>query len=78
MVGMKSWMLWLGWFIYSILPMICSVVIITIIMKVNMFGTSYPLIEFTNGSVMFVFLILYCTSIVTVCFFISTFFSKRK
>nr|CAH7744096.1 unnamed protein product [Callosobruchus chinensis] len=76
MVGMKSWMLWLGWFIYGIIPMLFAVVVIVILMKVRMFDTEYPPIEFMDGSLLFGFLILYCMAAIVFCFAISSFFSK--
>ncbi|XP_060517032.1 ATP-binding cassette sub-family A member 2-like isoform X2 [Cylas formicarius] len=76
MVGMRSWMLWLGWFLYSIIPMILSVAVIVFLMKVEIFGSGYPLIEYTDGTILFVFLLLYCVAATVFCFFISTFFTK--
>lgn len=78
MVGMRSWLLWSGWFIYSIIPMIVSVTLITIIMKVDLFDAGYPPIEYTSAGVLFVFLLLYCTAVTINCFFLSTLFPKRK
>ncbi|KAJ8925956.1 hypothetical protein NQ315_009809 [Exocentrus adspersus] len=76
MVGMKSWMLWLGWFIYGMLPMLLSVFCIVLLMKIPFFGTEYPPIENTDGSVLFVFLLLYCMAAMVFCFAISSFFNK--
>ncbi|CAH1954987.1 unnamed protein product [Acanthoscelides obtectus] len=76
MVGMKSWMLWLGWFIYGLIPMMFAVIVIVILMKVRMFDTEYPPIEFMDGTLLFCFLILYCMAAIVFCFAISSFFSK--
>ncbi|XP_050500171.1 phospholipid-transporting ATPase ABCA3 isoform X2 [Diabrotica virgifera virgifera] len=76
MVGMKSWMLWFGWFIYAMIPMFFAVSVISIFMKVPMFGSDSPLVEFANGGILFVFLILYCMAAVAFCFAISSFFSR--
>ncbi|CAG9862052.1 unnamed protein product [Phyllotreta striolata] len=76
MVGMESWMLWLGWFVHGLIPIIVAVVWIVIFMKVPMFGTDYPLIEFTNWGILLCFLILYCSAALTFCFAVSSFFSK--
>lgn len=78
MVGMKSSILWFGWFIYSIIPMIVSVLVITLILKVDLFGAGYPSIEHTNATVLIFFLILYCMASVAICFFLSSLFYKRK
>ncbi|XP_057653241.1 ATP-binding cassette sub-family A member 2-like isoform X1 [Diorhabda carinulata] len=76
MVGMKSWMLWLGWFIYGMIPIFFSISIIIILMKVPMFGSTYPLIEYSSGGILFCFLILYCMAAIAFCFAISSFFSR--
>ncbi|KAL1501623.1 hypothetical protein ABEB36_006920 [Hypothenemus hampei] len=76
MIGMKSWILWLGWFIYSMIPMIMSIICIVILMKVDIFGAGYPPIEYTDTSVLLVFLLLYCVAVTVNCFFISALFSK--
>lgn len=78
MVGMKSWMLWLGWFIYGMIPMLLSVMFIVVLMKVPLFGTEYPPIEHTNFLILFVFLVLYCMAATIFCFSISSLFKKRK
>ncbi|XP_066148940.1 phospholipid-transporting ATPase ABCA3-like isoform X2 [Euwallacea fornicatus] len=76
MVGMKSWMLWFGWFIYSIIPMFFSVLLIVLIMKVDLFEASYPAIEYTNAGILIIFLMLYCITVTINCFFLSTLFYK--
>ncbi|XP_050295915.1 phospholipid-transporting ATPase ABCA3-like isoform X2 [Anthonomus grandis grandis] len=76
MVGMKPWMILLGWFIYSILPMMLSVIIIVIILKVDLFDAGYPPIEYSNAGVLFLFLFLYCAALTAFCFFLSTFFNR--
>lgn len=77
MVGMKSWALWLGWLIYSMVPMLLSVTLIVVLLKVDIFKAGYPPIEFTSTTILAVFLILYCLTITIHTFFLSTFFEKR-
>lgn len=76
MVGMKSWMLWLGWFIYEIIPMLFAVIWIVILIKVPFFGAKYPPVEFSDGSVLFFFLLLYCMTAIVFCFALSTLFNR--
>ncbi|CAH1119745.1 unnamed protein product [Phaedon cochleariae] len=76
MVGMKTWMIWLGWFIYAIIPILFSISCIVFLMKVQLFGSSYPLIEHTSAGILFIFLLLFCTAAVSLCFAISSCFSK--
>lgn len=76
MAGMKPWMTWLGWYIHGILPIIISIVIIIITLKVPLLGVEYPAIEFTHFSILGIFLFLYCSACICFCFLISTFFHR--
>ncbi|CAH1126706.1 unnamed protein product [Ceutorhynchus assimilis] len=72
MVGIQTWMLWLGWFIHSVLPMLVSITFIVILLKVDIFEAGYAAIEYTDGTILFAFLLLYIFANTIVCFFIST------
>ncbi|XP_048517910.1 ATP-binding cassette sub-family A member 2 isoform X1 [Dendroctonus ponderosae] len=76
MVGMESWIIWFGWFVYSILPMFLSVVLLVQIMKWPLFGADYPVIEYTHSTILFAFLLLYCITITVNSLFISTLFYR--
>lgn len=78
MVGLKSWMLWLGWFLHAFLPNFVSVILIVILMKVPMWGIDTPPIEYCNTGVFFVFLFLYLVASITFCFAISSLFGRRE
>jgi hypothetical protein len=78
MVGMKSWMLWLGWLIHALLTNLFSIVVVIILMKVPFWGVAYPPIEFSNGVILFLFLFFYCMAAITFCFLIATIMNKRK
>lgn len=78
MNGMDSWMLWLGWLIYGMIPMMLSVSLIVILMKIPIFGTEYPPIEYSDGTVLFCYLLLYCMAANIFCFAISSCFNNRK
>lgn len=78
MVGLQWWMLWLGWFIHAFSVSIISVTIIVILMKVPLWGATYPPIEHCDASLLAVFLLLYCAASITFCFAISAFFARRK
>ncbi|KAF7277991.1 hypothetical protein GWI33_008987 [Rhynchophorus ferrugineus] len=74
MVGMRSWMLWLSWFIYSIAPMVVSVLIITFCLKIS--TSDLPVIQHTSGTIIFTFLMLYVLAACISALFLSTLFSK--
>lgn len=77
MMGLDEKVLWLGWFFHALIVNIFSVIIIVILLKVNIWA-DYPPIEYCNGFILFVFLLLYCIASIMLCFAISTLFSKRK
>ncbi|KAK9880473.1 hypothetical protein WA026_011717 [Henosepilachna vigintioctopunctata] len=76
MVGLKCWMLWLGWFLHAFLPNIISVILIVILMKAPLWGTETPPIEYCRTDIFFVFLLLYLISSITLCFAISSMFKR--
>lgn len=76
MVGLKCWMLWLGWFLHAFLPNFVSVVIIVILMKAPLYGGTTAPIEFCSWSIFLVFLSLYLISCITFCFAISSLFKR--
>lgn len=78
MVGLKPWMLWLGWFLHAFLPNFVSVILIVLFMKVPMWGIDTPPIEYCNTMVFFIFLFLYLIASITFCFAISSIFQRRK
>nr|XP_015839741.1 PREDICTED: uncharacterized protein LOC655486 isoform X4 [Tribolium castaneum] len=77
MVGMDSAMLWLGWFIDALTVNFFSVILIVILMKVPLWEVPYPLVEYSNGFVIFAFLLLYCMAAITFCFLIATIINKQ-
>ncbi|KAF2885019.1 hypothetical protein ILUMI_21135 [Ignelater luminosus] len=76
MMGLRPRMLWLGWFIHSIVLNFLSILVITYLVKSTIFNVSYPAIEYCSTSVFAIFLLLYCASGITYCFLISTLFNK--
>ncbi|KAK5648970.1 hypothetical protein RI129_003862 [Pyrocoelia pectoralis] len=76
MMGLKSWMLWLGWFLHAFLVYVISVIIIMLLMKGIFFNSQHPVLEFCSGSVFTVFLLLYTAAGITFFFALSTLFNK--
>lgn len=76
MMGLKSWMLWLGWFLHAFIANCVSIFIITFFMKVTLWGAQFPPIEYCSASLLMVFLILYCAAGITFCFAISSLFNR--
>lgn len=78
MMGLESWMLWLGWFMHSMVTNIVSITFIVIMLKVGLSSEATPIIEYGSGGVLWVFLLLYVMSAICFSFAISTVFKKRK
>lgn len=78
MSGLKSWMLWFGWFIHAFSVNIVSVIVIVFLMKVPLWSASYPPIEYCNWTIFAVFLLLYCAASIAFCFMISSIFNNRE
>ncbi|GLV40132.1 ATP binding cassette subfamily A member 3 [Carabus blaptoides fortunei] len=76
MMGLESWMLWLGWFLHSMVTNIVAIIFIVLMLKVGLSSETTSIIEYGSGSVLLVFLFLYVTSAICFSFAISTIFKK--
>jgi hypothetical protein len=76
MMGLKEWMLWLGWMLNAMLVNIVSVTFIVILLKAPFSEVS--VLQYSNCCLLWIFLLFYCAAGVTFCFSISSFFSRRK
>lgn len=73
-MGLPGWLHWVAWFLRSFIILLIAIILITIILKVNF--NKNPVFVKSDGSVLFVFLILFACSTITFTFLISVFFSK--
>ncbi|KAI4890960.1 hypothetical protein NFI96_031544, partial [Prochilodus magdalenae] len=71
-MGLRSNTYWLSWFISSFLPLGFSALLLTLILKYG------KILRYSDPSVIFVFLMVYCMATVMQCFFISVFFSRAN
>nr|XP_033770847.1 phospholipid-transporting ATPase ABCA1-like [Geotrypetes seraphini] len=72
MMGLENGTYWLSWFISSFLPFCISAFLLTLILKLG------NVLQYSDGSVVFIFLVIFCYSTIMQCFFISVFFSKAN
>ncbi|XP_075459417.1 phospholipid-transporting ATPase ABCA1-like isoform X2 [Ascaphus truei] len=72
MMGLGNGMYRLSWFISTFIPLVISAFLLTIIFK---FGN---VLHYSDPSVFFVFMVIFCFATVMECFFISVFFSKAN
>ncbi|XP_069503524.1 phospholipid-transporting ATPase ABCA7 isoform X2 [Ambystoma mexicanum] len=72
MMGLSRGILWLSWFISSLLPFLISSALLVIILKVG------DILPYSDPTVVFVFLTTFAVATIAQCFLISTFFSRAN
>uniref|UniRef100_A0A8C4P0I0 ABC transporter domain-containing protein n=1 Tax=Dicentrarchus labrax TaxID=13489 RepID=A0A8C4P0I0_DICLA len=71
-MGLRSSIYWLSWAVSSVLPLAISAILLALILKYG------KVLQYSDPSVIFVFLLVFCLATITQCFFISVFFSKAN
>ncbi|XP_078532688.1 phospholipid-transporting ATPase ABCA1-like isoform X3 [Lissotriton helveticus] len=72
MVGVKNSIIWLTWFMDNMALLIVSSALLSILIK---FGN---VLRYSDPSVFFVFMVVFCFSTIMECFLISVFFSRAN
>ncbi|KAI2474226.1 ATP binding cassette (ABC) transporter subfamily A member, partial [Diabrotica virgifera virgifera] len=76
-MGLPNWLHWLAWFVKCFIFVIISVALMVVLLKVRWYSnTEFTVFTYADPFVLFVFLLLYCCSMITFCFALSVFFSK--
>ena len=78
MMGLPTWMNWVFYFFDAIVTLIISIIIMVVLIHVEWKSGEGKVIEFSDGSVVFFFFLIYSMSLVVFLFSISTVFSNRK
>ncbi|KAL4006708.1 leucine-rich repeat-containing protein 16 [Sarotherodon galilaeus] len=71
-MGLRSDIYWLSWAVSSVLLLAVSSLLLTLILKYG------KILQYSDPSVIFVFLLVFCVATISQCFFISVFFSKAN
>ncbi|XP_063311284.1 phospholipid-transporting ATPase ABCA1 isoform X1 [Pelobates fuscus] len=71
-MGLDNGILWLSWFISSLIPLLMSAGLLVMILKVG------NLLPYSDPSVVFVFLSVFAVVTISQCFLISTIFSRAN
>uniref|UniRef100_A0A8D3D687 ABC transporter domain-containing protein n=1 Tax=Scophthalmus maximus TaxID=52904 RepID=A0A8D3D687_SCOMX len=71
-MGLRSSIYWLSWAVSSALLLAFSALFLALILKYG------QVLQYSDPSVIFVFLLVFCLTTITQCFFISVFFSKAN
>ncbi|XP_072399805.1 phospholipid-transporting ATPase ABCA3-like isoform X2 [Diabrotica undecimpunctata] len=78
-MGLPNWLHWLAWFVKCFIFVVISVALMVILLKIRWYSnTEYTVFTYADPFVLFVFLLLYCCSMITFCFALSVFFSKAN
>ena len=78
MMGLPSWITWMFYFFEAIVTLIIVIAIITLTLCVEWIADEGRVIDSTDGSVLYIFFLLYSMALVVFLFAISTIFSNRK
>ncbi|XP_046856235.1 phospholipid-transporting ATPase ABCA3-like [Xenia sp. Carnegie-2017] len=76
-IGVNNWLHWVAWFIHSFLIYLVAVVIMTLLFTIKL-NSNGRVIDKTAPTIFFIYLLLYITSGILFCFFVSVFFSKAS
>ncbi|CAD5112606.1 DgyrCDS1819 [Dimorphilus gyrociliatus] len=77
LMGLKTWVHWLSWFVKYLSFILISIAIMTILYCVK-FSSKGAIIRFADPSLIFVFLLLYSIATIMFCFAVSCAFSKAS
>lgn len=81
LMGMKSWIYWLSWYIKTFSLLLPSIIFMTIAYKIKLplpNGTKGSIIENSDGFLFFLFIFLYGSASITFMFMCTTFFKKAN
>lgn len=81
LMGMKSWIYWLSWYIKTFALLLPSIIFMTIAYKIKLplpNGSMGSIIENSDGFLFFLFLMLYSSASITFMFMCTTFFKKAN
>lgn len=76
MMGLDTWMVWIGWLVHAMMVYTVSVVLITIALCTSFDEEKGPVISYIHWSVVFMFFFLFSLASVCFIFFVSSPFRK--
>ncbi|KAK2724560.1 phospholipid-transporting ATPase ABCA3-like [Artemia franciscana] len=75
-MGLPNWLHWTAWFSKFFMFFLAIMILMTIMQKVPWYGNGVSVVNKTDGTVLFVFYMVYACSTICLCFLISTFFKS--
>jgi ATP-binding cassette subfamily A (ABC1) protein 3 len=77
-MGLANWLHWTAWFMNFFTLLTIATILMTILVKIKWYGNDLAVFTHSEGTVIFVFLLLFAVTCITFSFLISTLFSKGK
>lgn len=76
-MGLSSWLHWMGWFLRSLVYMTVSISLVVLLLKVPIIDGA-AVFTHSDWSVLWVFMMFFSIATITLCFALSVFFSKAN
>jgi ATP-binding cassette subfamily A (ABC1) protein 3 len=73
-MGLPGWLHWVAWFLRSFIILLLAIILIVIVVKLNVANAA--VFTHSDGTVLFIFFLLFACSTITFTFLISVFFTK--
>ncbi|XP_066910613.1 phospholipid-transporting ATPase ABCA3-like [Clytia hemisphaerica] len=77
MMGLSNWLHWAAWFVKCFVFLIIPIIVVAIMLSAN-FGGNGRMLKKSDGTLVFVFLVLYIMSTIMFSFLVSTFFYRAN
>lgn len=81
LMGVKSWIYWLSWFIKTLILLVVPIICIVVALKVkvpNKFSSPMAVLEKTDTVILTIFLLIYASNVITLTFLLSSLFKKAN
>ncbi|XP_062542040.1 phospholipid-transporting ATPase ABCA3-like [Armigeres subalbatus] len=78
-MGLSSWLHWTAWFVRCLILLLITITLVTVLMTVNLTtNTDQAVLQYTEWSVLWVFLLAFTIVTICFCFMMSVFFNKAN
>ncbi len=81
LMGVKSWIYWLSWFIKTLILLVVPIICIVVALKVKVpskFSSPMAVLEKTDTVILTIFLLIYASNVITLTFLLSSLFKKAN
>ncbi|KXJ71644.1 hypothetical protein RP20_CCG020100 [Aedes albopictus] len=76
-MGLSSWLHWTAWFVRCLILLLITISLVTVLMTVSLTtNTDQSVLQYTDWSTLWVFLLAFAITTICFCFMMSVFFNK--